>query len=101
MGIAKPKPIEPDCPLKEEPSDAIAEFTPMTAPVASTRGPPEFPGLMAASVWSALIYEFSLLPSPAVTARSFALMIPSVTVPESPSGEPMAMTESPTATLSL
>ena len=29
---------------------AIAEFTPITAPVPSSSGPPELPGLMAASV---------------------------------------------------
>ena len=50
MGIAKPRPIEPDWPLKEVPRDAIAELTPMTAPVEFTSGPPEFPGLIAASV---------------------------------------------------
>lgn len=48
---------------------AIAELTPTTAPVASTNGPPEFPGLIAASVWSALINELSLVPVPEVTAR--------------------------------
>jgi hypothetical protein len=56
----------------------------MTDPVASTSGPPEFPGLIAASVCSALINEFSELDSPAVTARSLALMIPRVTVPLNP-----------------
>ena len=48
IGIAKPSPIEPAWLVK--PSVAIAEFTPTTAPVASTSGPPEFPGLIAASV---------------------------------------------------
>jgi hypothetical protein len=73
----------------------------MTAPVASTNGPPELPGLIAASVCSALINELPDPESPAVTGRSFALIIPRVTVPERPSGEPIAITESPTATLSL
>ena len=73
----------------------------MTDPVASTSGPPEFPGLIAASVWRAFINELSVADSPAVTARSFALMIQRVTVPCNPSGEPIASTESPTATLSL
>ena len=50
MGIANPNPIEPVCELKLEPRDAIAELTPITAPVASTSGPPELPGLIAASV---------------------------------------------------
>ena len=33
-----------------EPRDAIAELTPMIRPCESTSGPPEFPGLIAASV---------------------------------------------------
>ena len=45
--------------------------------------------------------EVSPAEPPAVTARSFALIIPKVTVPDNPSGEPIAMTESPTATSSL
>ena len=57
--------------------------------------------MIAASVCSALINELSLPVSPAVTARFLALIIPKVTVPERPSGDPIAMTESPTATLSL
>ena len=94
--MAKPSPIEPVC--KSDPSEAIAEFTPITAPVESTSGPPELPGLIAASVCNALINELSLLESPAVTGRFLALIIPVVTVPDNPSGEPMAITESPTAT---
>ena len=76
----------------EVPSEAIAEFTPITAPVASTKGPPEFPGLIAASVCSALINELSVAESPAVHGRSLALIITSVTVPDNPRGEPIAMT---------
>ena len=34
---------------------AIAELTPITRPAASTSGPPELPGLIAASVWIALM----------------------------------------------
>lgn len=45
--------------------------------------------------------ELSLLDSPAVTARFFALMIPVVTVPLNPSGDPIAITASPTAMASL
>ena len=37
------------------PSVAIAELTPMTSPSMSTSGPPELPGLIAASVWIALM----------------------------------------------
>ena len=75
---------------------AIAELTPITAPVASTNGPPEFPGLIAASVCKALINELSPFPLPVVTARFFELIIHEVTVPESPRGDPIAITASPT-----
>ena len=47
IGIEKPSPMEPD---ELAPRDAIAELIPTTAPVESTSGPPEFPGLIAASV---------------------------------------------------
>src|SRR5207244_1078658 len=45
-GMAKPMPIEP--PARDE---KIAVLTPTRLPVASISGPPEFPGLIAASVW--------------------------------------------------
>lgn len=71
----------------------------MTAPVASSSGPPELPGLIEASVCRALMYEFLLLePSPDATGRFFALMMPVVTVFERPKGAPIAIVESPTAT---
>ena len=38
--------------------------------------------------------------SPAVTGRFLALTMPLVTVPDRPSGEPIAITGSPTTTLS-
>lgn len=43
IGIAKPRP----CPLPE-----VAVLIPMTWPAAFTSGPPEFPALIAASVWT-------------------------------------------------
>ena len=44
-GIAKPIPKEPpDC-------EKIAVFTPIKFPATSISAPPEFPGLIAASVW--------------------------------------------------
>ena len=48
------------------------------------------------------MYALSLepCPPPAVTGRFLALTMPSVTVPDSPSGEPIASTGSPTTTLS-
>ena len=45
MGMAKPSPMEP--PLLEK----IEALTPITWPSALASGPPELPGLMAASVW--------------------------------------------------
>ncbi|MEY4888094.1 MAG: hypothetical protein RL237_157, partial [Actinomycetota bacterium] len=83
------------------PRVAIAELTPTTAPVISTSGPPEFPGLIAASVCNALINELSPELSPVVNALFFALIIHDVTVPDKPSGEPIAITVSPTKMLSL
>src|SRR6478752_500974 len=74
---------------------------PMTAPRASSNGPPELPGLIEASVCRALMYE--LLPpepSPEATGRFFALMMPVVTVLDRPNGAPIAIVESPTATWS-
>ena len=45
MGMAKPAPSLP--PLREK----MEALIPMTCPRAFTSGPPEFPGLMDASVW--------------------------------------------------
>ena len=42
IGIAKPMPVE---------SRSTAVLMPMTAPAASSSGPPLLPGLIAASVW--------------------------------------------------
>ena len=44
-GIAKPIPIEPDCP-----GAIIAVLIPITIPFKSKRGPPEFPWFIDASV---------------------------------------------------
>ena len=85
--------------------EATAVFIPMTMPELSTSGPPEFPGLMAASVWNMLVRVSVLVPveSLACTVRPLAEMIPWVTVgvpAESPRALPMATTASPTWTLS-
>ena len=47
IGMAKPMPTLPPDSL------SICAFTPMTSPFAFRSGPPEFPWLMAASVWMA------------------------------------------------
>ena len=62
-----------------------------------TSGPPELPGLIAASVWMKSWIEYRVCCSPA-RRRPFALMMPAVTVnaKASPSGFPTASAHSPT-----
>ena len=75
----------------------------MTSPRTFTSGPPELPGLIAASVWM----KSWMLPWPRpgspLSARPLALTMPEVTVKvrPSPSGLPMASTHSPTRASSL
>ena len=63
---------------------------PTTAPVASNSGPPELPGLTAASVWMN-----GTTASPG-SERPLALTMPCVAVCSKPNGAPMASTGSPT-----
>src|SRR3954447_11098027 len=85
-GTAKPTPeLEPLC-------DAICELTPITRPAASSSGPPELPGLMAASVCTAPGIE---KPLGASISRPGAERRRGVTVRERPTGEPMAIAASP------
>jgi hypothetical protein len=97
LGIANPTPMLPPESDDVPGTRAIAELTPITLPFMSSSGPPEFPGLIAASVWIALMKLWSL-PSPADTGRFRAETMPLVTVASSPSGAPTAMTPSPTTT---
>ena len=55
----------------------IAVFTPMTSPCAVTSGPPELPGLRAASVWMRLSMR---RPRSERSDRPRALTTPAVTV---------------------
>ena len=98
---------------------AIELVMPISLPVSSKSGPPEFPGLTAASIWMALVQVFVLdwlgcrtPPSPGVldppgeppwdwsgwsfcsvtTGRLMAETMPVVTVEDRPSGLPIAMT---------
>src|SRR5439155_1625995 len=71
----------------------IAVLMPTTLACVSTSGPPEFPGLSAASVW--MTFSMSR-PSRADKDRPRALTTPVVTVEWKPSGSPMAMTSCPT-----
>ena len=85
IGMAKPMPLL---------SAAIAVLMPTTLPPASSSGPPELPGLMAASVWMRLLRFW--LPS-VVIERPLADTMPLVTELEYvPSGLPMATTSWPT-----
>ena len=77
IGTAKPIPTEP---LLPEPV-AICELMPITRPSASISGPPELPGLIAASVW---ITSEIVKPFGALIWRWSAEMIPEVTVRSSP-----------------
>src|SRR3954468_21070566 len=89
IGIAKPMPLL---------LDAIAVLIPITFPPASSSGPPELPGLMAASVWMRLVSD-SLLS--VVIARPLADTMPLVTELEYvPSGLPIATTSWPTLSAS-
>src|SRR5581483_4359657 len=65
---------------------------PMTSPCQFMSGPPELPGLMAASVWIASSMRG---PSGSCTGR-IELTMPRVIVPESPKGLPIAYTFCPT-----
>ena len=75
--------MPPDC-------EKICELMPITLPFMSNIGPPELPWLIDASVWM----KRSLAPCP--VTRWTAEMIPAVTVPPSPKGLPIAITQSPT-----
>ena len=55
LGIANPSPMLPAEPPAPVGMDAIELLIPMTRPAASKSGPPEFPGLMAASTWMAFV----------------------------------------------
>ena len=71
-------------------SSEISVLRPITWPQRSTRGPPELPGLMGASVW---IIGSSEIPG---SVRLRPLTIPRVIVWSRPMGLPMATTSSPT-----
>ncbi len=97
-GMAKPMPSDP--PLAEK----MNELMPMTSPRPFTSGPPEFPGLMAASVWIMSLYTAPVSGS-ASTSRWSALTTPAVTVgcrsfSRYPNGFPIAMAHSPIITSS-
>ena len=65
----------------------ITYFTPTTPPFKVNKGPPEFPGLIAASVCIQFLIAFPATP---VTDRPNALTKPEERVRSSPNGLPMA-----------
>ena len=69
----------------------IAVLMPMTSPRRFSRGPPELPGLMAASVW---MTRWGL-PGTWRNGLPTALTTPTVTVCPRSKGLPMAITQSP------
>ena len=74
-GTAKPMPTDPPLGL------LIAVLMPTTRPCISSSGPPELPGLIAASVWIACPIS---APAEVSNRRPSALMIPVVSVPSKP-----------------
>ena len=86
-GTAKPTPSPP--PL----ADLICELMPSTLPSALSSGPPELPGLIAASVWMALPIPKSVSDS---MFRLSAEITPTVSDWDSPNGLPIAATGAPT-----
>src|ERR687897_507989 len=71
----------------------IAVFIPTTRPEVSASGPPELPGLIAASVWMTFSMRRPLSP---LMERPSALTTPAVTLRWKPKGLPMATTSWPT-----
>ncbi len=100
-GMAKPMFCAGAFPVLDE---ATAVSIPTTCPAESTSGPPEFPELIAASVWI-MFRNVSPAPpdaSPACTVRPVAETMPDVTVgvpADNPRALPMAITASPTSSL--
>src|ERR1035438_3569779 len=75
----------------------MAVFMPMTWPAISTSGPPEVPGLMAASVWMNFWNWLGAPLGPGSSMERFlAETMPAVTVSDSENGLPIARTQSPT-----
>ena len=87
MGTAKPMPW-PIC------GETMAVLIPTTSPFMLKSGPPELPGLMAASVW------MKSSKGPFCSERALAETIPKLAEPERPNGLPSASTKSPCSSAS-
>ena len=88
-GMAKPMPTLPPF------GPNIAVLIPTNSPWRFTNAPPEFPRLIAASVWMKSSYPPMFKPE-----RPSALTMPDVTVWDNPNGFPIATTKSPTRSAS-
>ena len=88
-GIAKPIPMKP--PLLPK----IAVLIPINLPCESSSGPPDDPGLIAASCWMTPKMGRPVRPD---ISRSSPLTSPDVRVWSRPNGYPMAYVDCPTAT---
>ena len=86
-GMAKPTPAF--CPVLL----AMAVFMPIMRPWLSSSGPPELPGLMAASIW---MIDLIVRLLRAGSERFRLEMMPVVSVRSRPNGLPMANTRCPT-----
>ena len=84
-GIAKPMPTFAPSPVCEP--VAICALTPITLPAESRSGPPELPGLIAASVWMPPVI---VAPFGAWRSRWSAETTPVVKVWSRPKGLPIA-----------
>ena len=84
----------PTLPSEPSPPVSICELMPITSPAELISGPPELPGLIAASVWMTLSI---VTPSGAWISRCRAETMPLVTVRCRSNGLPIATTGSPTS----
>ena len=94
IGMLKPTPSLPP------PLERIAMLIPMISPFIFTSGPPEFPGLIAASVWRKSWFSTPAF-SRSTSCRPRPLMIPWLTEWFRPNGLPIARTHEPTGASSL
>ncbi len=91
--VDRDREADADVAAEDPPPVSIWELIPITLPEASISGPPELPGLIAASVW--ITFEIEK-PLGAWIWRCSAETMPLVTVRSSPNGLPIATTGSPT-----
>ena len=94
-GVDRDREADADVAAVPLPPVSICELMPITRPAASSSGPPELPGLIAASVWMTLSIA---KPLGAWIWRCSAETTPVVSVRSRPNGLPIAIVGSPTWT---